>query len=557
MNFTRKKKNKMYTLTPIHAYIIVKQNNETILNTIEEENQGVAIANVSWTSTVNYVSECSVELSYGTPAGKELIESIFPDVNASSPYSTIEVYLKGYSTEVSFIKEDTLVFSGIIYSYAENLSYGNVNYIIHARDSLSIFTMIPVFAPGFHASTPYNFGIETMTSAASGSGTEGILSQLLFLPTTEHEAYNVFLEILKKYTEIIDSSSPKNASKAGLGKIFERAVESFQLNNSDSNVILNEFLKIKKIGNQKMLIYPGFDNSDNMLAPMMQQLMSQFLSNPTLTFWEFMMNFLTIFGLDLISTNGKHYILNKCYLDDAIKTIPKSNIINMSAYKVPFGIPTRCVLMGYRHSSLTNVLINDFLMSYPPIEDGLLPTEENGVYAIFHQAPSYLGNFAKAQKVEKTNVSKKGTEEVQKAIKENKTKEEEKKETLIDIHNTYAKYILMTERFKNRTLNFGLQLSIDLVPGVPYFFELPNKSQKFIKENEENEENKEEKKYGAFGVITQMSHSVNAMSSNCSTSIKVEHVRFPNEVENDAFPNPLYPEFDIEDVKKEFVTKQE
>lgn len=531
------------TLTPIVAFVKIERQGSTVLDTNERDND-VYITRVSYTLAVNSISEASMSVAYKNNAGLNKLKSLFPDGSDDGVYlSKATITIKGFNTKYSTIKQNIEVFEGTVVGFGQDVSYGNSNYIINMRGAMLQYNQISVISPGLHASSSGSFGVAPLVST---SATLGIVGELTLGAQNHKNGFEFFKSLLKNYSDLVSRTIVEGNYS---GRAFQGAIEAFSLGDESASILAEEFDKLVIPDESGITL----DIEGDLKEDIAGNIIHKYAANYQMTWWHLLLDTLQQYGLDIIFFGSKIYGIPKVPLASPptdVNQIAVEDIVRMGNGDRPFFAPSRCILMVNNHFSSTGTTNSESTLqqvAFAPISSELTEQEKaTGVFTIVEYAPGIAGyvgrkfgsNFGNVDDQKGAAVMKKGKAAAKQKVKEVQEKVREGKEALNEFYQKYAEYILMRNKFMQRTGNISLRYRPDIIPGLPCRINSPNS-------------------IGNFDCyVMAVNHSLDCQGNASFTSVSYNNVRYAGELKPNPFNNPIYPNFDVNSVpgqiKKDF-----
>jgi hypothetical protein len=522
------------SLTPIK--VEAKVNNKPL-------DADISLLSVKCSFKVNEVAECQLAVGFKNEAGLNKLRGMFPISGQATYYSKAEVTVKGCPSRYSAIQNDIKLFDGYVVGYGNHKQPGEISMTLNLRGPFFKLQQIPLMAPGFHPSSPYSFDIAPVSydgNKPKGISFENFRRNLSRTASNEDDGFEMYKAFVSQYEKSLASAS---TSKQGASNVFPAAVKAFGMSGGGS-VLSKELDYLKTYGDTKL----DFSSPDKaqIIENYFGTLIDAFVNNPSATFWEFLLHILSQFGLNIISLGSFIAGVPKIplLLPPSNNIIYSEDIAQMSIGDFPFFSPTRSIVTmqdasSYHASQSKPATI---FGEYP---DSPIPTSQEsatGVFAIFTQAPSFLGYIKPSKEVRnlvsdiKTMNGTKRAEKTRPKVKELKAAMKAGTLTMRQMASIYAKYILMTRRFGQRRGETVTRFMPELLPGFPAWIEDPLKVADI------------------YCRIREVNHVLDCQAQQATSVIAVDHVRYGGEMEEYPFPNPLYGNYSADTAAKSILS---
>jgi hypothetical protein len=496
----------------------------------------ISLLSVRYALKVNEVAECQLAVGAKSKAGISKLRELFPVSGVATYYSKAEVTIKGNDTRYSTIKDDIKLFKGYVVGYGNQKQHQDLSMTLNLRGPFFKLQQIPLMAPGFHTSSPYSFSIAPISYAGSsqnGTSFSNFRNNLIAAASTKEDGFEVYRIFVSRYEEALKSAS---TSRRGTTKVFPAAITAFGFAGGAGESVLSEELGfLKTYGNTNLDFAASATDKKIVLSNYLRTLVDTFASNPSATFWEFLLHILSQFGLNIISLGEFIAGVPKIPLllppDNNI--IHSKDITQMTVGDFPFFSPTRCIVsiqdaLGYNNSRTKP---SSIFGEYP---NTTTPTEQEaatGVFASYLQAPSFLGCLRASKELrsfisdvklidgtKKASGIKSKLQPMKKAMAKNSL-------GLKEFASLYAKYLLMTKKCSQRTGEVVTRFNPYILPGFPALIKDP---------------------LGVADIfcrVREVNHVLDCKFQQATSVISVDHVRYGGELDEHPFPNPLYSSF--------------
>jgi hypothetical protein len=509
----------------------------------KEKRQSAIIAtDLTVTYRANDLAEASVSLGYTTKAGLAALQSIFPKGNEGALFGELVIKVKGIGgASYAPIKErEITLFDGLILGFSHSKGSQSIAFVVNAYSKIYPLTQIPVATPGFHPTSGLNLGVVNAIAASTfrGDGNSlGVARALLASASGVHTLYEVVqtlvTELLKKWSTALGNVPLPKGLRTAIKDWGLKQTAAVVQSLFDDNIVASS-------GGANVVIT---ERNDEVLLDLCQTIWS----NSSLTFWVFLISALDKYGVDLVCAgNGKGQL---SVFDPLYPFAPAGNVIQpedqtmVDIRDFPFDSPTRVIVTAPLPRTGGQGTTIGWRGVYPTTEDEVLPQEKaTGVKTIVVEAPSYLSATAKLAALE---VAKRGTiQKLRAGAKKSEAQLEEVRRLNIANQekvalgskefNDYARYILMKQRFRQRTGSVVMRFDPSVLPG-------------FVAKVIDPLGSKGKPISTVYGYVQEVTHTISSQGPMAQTAFTMSYVRYEGEVPIALTVNPLYPKADPRD----------
>jgi hypothetical protein len=110
----------------------------------------------------------------------------------------------------------------------------------------------------------------------------------------------------------------------------------------------------------------------------------------------------------------------------------------------------------------------------------------------------------------------------------------------VAIYNDYARFVLMKQKFRQRTGMCVLKFNPGILPG-------------FVARVEDPLDAGGKPIATVFGYVNEVTHTLSCVSNVAQTSFSMSHIRYDGEVPDALRANPLYSGYDVEGAAEEIL----
>ena len=415
---------------------------------------------------------------------------------------------KNLFDEVTVKVNDKFLFKGFMTGVSPNESANSVSTEVTLYGGLYRLTQTSVGLPGIHPMSQSNL----VTAIISGLSTVGQLPNVMGKSIIE-SLFSVIQTIHTQVTQALTSSVGNSLNQAQqttdpnkpnplIVLVPETQLLLTKISQKHSPIItkmLSEEYKKIKVPNGLTIVTPELTSS------LTQSIIQEFLSNPSITFWELLVKFLEMYQIAIGTHEDKIYAVSQEYVVDPVLIIKPEDVASVSIAPFPFDVPTRCYLgsdgnLGFSHRTAIETDLEKKLGT---------------IRALFYDRPAWM--------LHTSQVIGSST---------NKASIKQKSLTTGDVLDKFAQIYLAKEQLKNRTATLSMKYFPTIPVGITVSFVDPFFNKTYT------------------GYVLSVAHTLNPVSG-VGTSIRLGYVI--NDVEKVTLGlkntrNPLYPSFNQSEI---------
>lgn len=521
----------MITLTPVIINIKIDSDN----NTIETEDNDLLVTSIAVSHSINNLSEATVGLDFRSGDQQNKLKTLFPTEDNATYYAKLVITVVGTNTKLSTIKKTHVLFEGRVLGYSIQQTTSGNRFSINARGGLYQLSQVVIASPGFHPSSPYSWGLGSM-SAFANAGDKNVTTakQALIGAVNTNSGWSLYKFITEKLLTNIQREGSSSSVAGFKHQAFKTGVKAFANGTAHRDAIQAEIDLVKEAGTTTL---PA-----NMDYAIIEGVLYRALANMQMTFWQMLVEFCAYFGLTIITISDKVYVTALCPLETpVINIIPPTDMVSLNVTDTPYSSPTRIILnIPHAWSSFTKEFTARDVAMYPETVDLTTQEAKTGVKALVLQGPGFLSFVAKKKVIDRFNdlkkqqkldgaANKKAVKAIEDIVKDIDVQG--------DIENLYAQYLLMSQKFKQRLGSVTTRYRPDIVPGFPGKITDPITSASFDM------------------FVTQVMHTIDSTSPSMYTEVSYAYIRYGKELVPNPFPNALYPSFNAGAAAKQVVSE--
>ena len=498
----------------------------------------VIATDLSVTYRANDLAEASVSLGYTSAAGLALLQKIFPKTDEGAFFGelTIKVTGRGRFSYAPIKDRKITLFHGLIVGFSHRKGSDAISFVVNAYSLIYPLTQIPVATPGFHPTSGMNLGVGNAIAASSFAGTPTSARETASAVLNSLQGVRTVYELVKGLiTNLLEQWDPDFKDLPQMPLAYRKAFADYGLK------LTRQFVQAGVTDN--IVASAGGTNAviDSHKSAALLDVVQSVWSSSSLTFWALILSIIDKYGIDIICAGdgkGQLSVFNPLGYPVAGNIIQPEHQAVVDIRDFPFDSPTRVIITAplseTYHGEGTE---QPWRGVYPTTEDQILPQErKTGMKTVVIEAPSYLvatadlaaQEVAKRGTIETLRAGAKTGEEQLKLIRALNIKRRSDTVSNSSFFNDYARYMLIKQRFRQRTGMSVMRFDPSVLPGfVAQLVDPLGISGSPIT--------------NVFGYVQEVTHTLSSQAPSAQTSFSMSYVHYAGEVPAALTANPMYP----------------
>jgi len=507
------------SLTPVIVHLRIEDSGGGALFDTQNENSGFVVSEVSVVHRINDISEARIGIGFKTVRDHDQIRQLFPGGSSSGvSYARASIEVTGSSSSVSAISRTHTLFTGYIVGYRHSKGAHGSRFFLNARGNMHLMSLASVGSVGFHPSSPFAWNVTSFSSFQSQNTAALTVDALMRGCLAQPSGFELFKYIFRQFSAAVQAASgpPGNFHR----RAFEIAKKAFSRTSEQQQALEADLNTVTEAGNVNI---PWRNDR----GPV-ESIVYTALSNLQATFWDLLLHLCQYFGLVFTNAGTGSYIAPFAPLasSGAENYVEDWEITSIEISDFPFGSPTRVILsVPLTNTTAADPVGTQDIVLYPEEEDLTEQERKTGVKTLYMNAPAFLSYIQHESISSPYNTLTRQTSydrmanagavsSVRQAI--GSMTEQNVRST-----NTYAEYVLTTQKYKQRLGSAVCRYRPDLIAGFPC------RIQDALLGTD------------IYAFINEVTHTLNANSRQTLTQLGLSYIHYPGEAGD--LSNPLYP----------------